>query len=749
VDSGVDILHPHLFFADGGAWSWLDLNGNARFDPGQDAVDLNRDGEGQPEEILRVLDATYVNFYNQESPENWDEQLQPRWDWLYADSNQDGQRNRGEAEGFEESDPAYGEPLFVADDADRDGRLELEERLIRLKTSKVREMNYNGISYRRGEEGNKALIRSTRHEGFQLSSHGTGVASILLGGQAPYHERLGLAPGAELLSFSNMSGAQEGDAEMIAFMEAAQEQGAILALHEWSDLFLAPHDGSTNLELAMDHLSAQGLSQVTPLGNMNRAQKHFEAHLKPGDDLEFSFEIDEEYWYEHPDYPNSLVLISLLWRSDQALGLHLQDPLGNEAQVPPEGAEIWLGEDLYLGAVFDHTPRGTRQLFIYIGQAEERPLPTGRWNLRIEGVEQADTLMARIGDYYSGWAVGIRWSQPVEDIRSMTHPSTADSAIGVAAYGGRHDLSELDGTRAGMLRNFSGRGPRLDGATVVDIAAPDDPFAAMAWTEENQMMGGGPSWFSTFGGTSGAGPHVAAALALLKERFPELNAQEREARILGSARQERLDPDHGALPNPHWGEGKLDIHAALFEHPAPQENQPPQLQMRLEGAPGAWIINCTSSQDPDGDPIWFRFDYDYDGRWDRDWQEEGRVTLPPAFDESAWVRVAVRDDHRGEMGGLIYLEAGPLPPQDLGVSDAGLAQDLGSSRDITLLGDLSIQQDLEQPLGEGDAGEDLEKQTSNEGCACHLSSGGSGPFFLLLLLFLLRLSRARAAPPRP
>ena len=98
------------------------------------------------------------------------------------------------------------------------------------------------------------------------------------------------------------------------------------------------------------------------------------------------------------------------------------------------------------------------------------------------GFAEADTVHARVADYYSSWGLGIAWEDPTLDVSSAVFPSTADSAIGVAAYGGRHDLPDFDGSRAGELRNYSGRGPRIDGAPVVDIAASDDPYAAMAAT---------------------------------------------------------------------------------------------------------------------------------------------------------------------------------------------------------------------------------------------------------------------------
>jgi hypothetical protein len=57
MDSGIDPFHPAFFRADGGLYSWLDVNGSGRFEPNVDAVDLDQDGAADADERLSFFDA--------------------------------------------------------------------------------------------------------------------------------------------------------------------------------------------------------------------------------------------------------------------------------------------------------------------------------------------------------------------------------------------------------------------------------------------------------------------------------------------------------------------------------------------------------------------------------------------------------------------------------------------------------------------------------------------------------------------
>src|SRR3989304_1254878 len=67
------------------------------------------------------------------------------------------------------------------------------------------------------------------------------------------------------------------------------------------------------------------------------------------------------------------------------------------------------------------------------------------------------------------------------------------------------------------LRHCRGRGPRVDGARKVDIAAPGNFDVFSIVSKDTFRPQGAYEWF---GGTSAAGPHVAGAVAVLLQSAP-------------------------------------------------------------------------------------------------------------------------------------------------------------------------------------------------------------------------------------
>lgn len=622
IDSGIDPTHPHFFRADGGIFDWLDINENGVFDAGTDGVDLNGDLELDRNERLRTLDGAAVHAGQ---TENADGEFQAHVDWLFADSNGDRARNVGQDSGFAEGDMAFGEPIFVIDDVDGDDTLDVGEHLLRLGSSKIRAIIDGDQVYTRGQN----LLASTQAENYPYAFHGTGVSSILLGGQEP-HTRRGVAPGADLLMYA----AADADllmqnfstSEQMLAIQDAQTRGASIVLHEWTDPFRAALDGSTLFDEVLSSSREQGIFHVTPVGNLNLSGKHRETVVSAGtarmtvdvpaatDAMAFDTFFGSLMWREHA--------ATLVLRSPSGALVTLDDANTNEIEP-----------GIYCELTKETTARGyTHAQFLVWNDAG--PLD-GQWTFEITGLPEAAAVVGRVTDYQTGWSAGVGWKSPTQDHGTIVFPSTSDASFGVAAFGGRWPLF---GSQPGEMRPYSGRGPRIDGAQAVKISAPDDPYAALSATSEFLDAGYERHWLTTFGGTSGAAPHAAGAAALLVQSG--VTAPDKIASALTlTARNTGLDATFGdVFPNDTTGFGRLDV-ARVFAVDADPDNLPPSLS-------GTAVVDLSavidvSATDPENDVLMFRYDVDYDGTFDTDWTAESAWSGPAGA--AKYAKVSVRD----------------------------------------------------------------------------------------------------------
>lgn len=720
IDQPVDVLHPHFFFADGGVFEWLDADNSGDFAPG-DAVLFDDATVGR----LQVLDGFFFDPVTDPTDwQNFDGLLDPRRDWLFADLNGDGIRNAGERDGFDDDSPSLGEPIFVVDDADGDGRLDPEEKLVMLGTSKVRQMWIEDQVYARGLNLARAAHVTERLD----ASHGTGVASILLGGQPGFHDRVGLAPGAEYVGYANVDEARMG----LVFADA-EERGAMLMLHEWSQPVGVVGDGGSVFERAMDAARERGMLQVCPLGNLNRAGKQIEVTAAPAVDL--TFRVGDGFFNGRQTVPFGLVQAHVAWAGGQApASIRVTPPDGAPVDLQLGGQPQPLGDDTFIATTFDRGGRGAGllNLLLFRGDGYSDPLPLGAWQVSIEGLPEGTVVHGRITDAWSGWSEGVGWTTPTLDRTSLTYPSTADSAIGVAAFGGRLDMRDFGDSDVGALRHYSGRGPRVDGARAVDITAPDDPLAAMATSPALEFPVGHSSGFAMFGGTSGAGPHVAATLALLHAAHPDWDADALEARLYASAERAELVPAAAELPDDAWGHGKLTLHGALYDVPPPSADRPPEAPAIAVDWQDGVVVAEASAVDPEGEALWYRWDVGYDGDWDADWSTTGQLVLADAAPgDRLTLRLAVRDPVGGAAALIATVEVPPEPVEppapDAQPADAASLTDGGVD------------------AAEGDAGEALlppvRAVDGADDCATRPGSAPRGLWLLALLLLGWRRRR--------
>jgi len=540
-DTGVDIFHPDLWDV-GGTYPWLDVNRNTRFDPGSDAVDLNRNGRADAGELLDLLDSGTAPG-NDPIFGTDDGVYRTTMDWLFNDANGNGWRDYGPLAGYTESNPCYGERLFLSDDGDHDDILEIGEVLLSLDKSKIRRtVLYTATGAVERVRGTNLI---TNPPDAEPGGHGTQVCSILAGGHVGLRRYTGVAPDSELLVAKWRD--PEGYNRYMEYVPWAAAKGAKVMLYEYGSWIQEFLDGSSNLEQALDAQAAQGIVQVAPAGNLAGGQKHAHVILSSGLVRPTHFGVPfgsgiTDGW------------ISVLWRApEDAVSVELAPPMGNPVVLP--GDNTWLalgGHNVW--SYRERSPRGTTRFDVMIDR-NGAPLRDGEWTLRLRNNRTSwIDVHAYVSDTFGQWAGGITFLDNTDEMYTLTSPATADSALAVGSYSTRGRTPGV----LGGLSFFSSQGPRIDSELTLDLAAPGHYDIVSASPVD--APGAGPGQYAWFGGTSGAAAHAAGAVALLLQKEPSLSAPQVTQRLGSTARE---DDYTGIVHNPRWGWGKIDVGAAL------------------------------------------------------------------------------------------------------------------------------------------------------------------------------------------
>ncbi len=678
VDTMVDVFHPAFFFADGGWYSWIDVDGDGVFTPGVDAVDLDGNGEAEPGEtgmLLRARPVDITSLAEATGPRR--SGFDPSLDWIYLDDNGNGRRDYGPTNGFDDSTPAFGEPLFVPDDVNGNGKLDPEERLVRLSTSKFRQIYVavDGPStfshvYRRGDDLTTVQADYTGGAyGYADGLHATGVLGIAAGGVAlPSRRWRGFAPDAEIVLGFGVTRAFTDPVMWVL------EQHPDIMLHEAALWTGTPLDGSDAWSQIIDSSSTDmDIANACPVGNIGGARKHAVVDVPP-EGAAFPVEV-----------PDSTRMVEVTFQSTSGgpLLVQMQEPGGATHALPDDGPTGMLsGGAGYFAVDTQITDRGTAVISVdlWADDAFTQPIPSGEWRFVVDGVSSTRTVHGFVSDSESGFALGAAFPSSIAaDANTVALPSVADDCISVGATPA-HVESEGEvysggGPEAlGEVRAYSARGPRIDGASVLDVTAPDNPWTPLPAGDIYPGFDPGafvaePASYFVFGGTSGAGAHLAGATALLAQ-----------VGIRGLAARQALrdgavaDGATGEVPNSDYGYGRLDVAGALG---IDGHGRAPSITLRAEPAEArageeVRLVAEAADADDAASSLELRWDDGYDGSWDTPYgASTARLLTQGDVPLRAKVRVRDPEGHVAEAAVLV-----PIPPpnvQDGGVSEDGVA----------------------------------------------------------------------------
>jgi len=339
-------------------------------------------------------------------------------------------------------------------------------------------------------------------------THGTHVMSIAAGGG--FAAPVGVAPKADLVFVELASRATAGLAnfgDSVAILEAVdfvtKQAGARPTVINLSmGKHGGPHDGSTLVEMALDHLvrSRPGLVIVNSAGNYYDKAIHTSGRLPEGERAVIDWIVNTadrtgnelEIWYP----------------GDDAFEVSVGRPNGRfSAGVgQDENLDIMVDGD-NVGRIY-HRSRDPNNGSNHIDIFLYATAPPGHWQVEIEGV--------RIDDgRFDAWIERDGGPQPNQ---SRLHRAQVNRrrTIGTIANGrktitvGAYD----DSVANGPVAAFSSSGPTRDGRLKPELAAPGVDILA---ARSRPLVVGNEPLTTTKSGASMAAPYVAGVVALMLE----------------------------------------------------------------------------------------------------------------------------------------------------------------------------------------------------------------------------------------
>jgi subtilisin family serine protease len=401
-------------------------------------------------------------------------------------------------------------------------------------------------------------ISRVRHIGID-PFHGTHVAGIAAGNGRPANNMgevrfVGVAPEADLVVVANTRGDGQdpgslGDSadtlDAIHYiLRIAERRGQAVAINLSQGDNLGPHDGTSLLEVGIEHLIAgPGRVLVKSAGNEGDKARHASGTLPESgvDDVRIAVaphknEVIVDIWYRGADRigvqiasPNATETTDALW------------PTLNTAVTLSNGNSVFVDADL------NDPGNGHHRTFIALQAGQMRSVEQGNWIFRLKGNGQWHAWIQLDPRATLGTPPHALFLSHLNRESTITIPGTSPAVIAVASY---VSSTRFTPANPGTLSGFSSHGPTLGRARAPWLAAPGEEITAPQPDDH----------FAERHGTSMAAAMVTGAVALMLQKCKTLTATDIRTRLKTSARS---DKDTEDVPNEKWGFGKLDVQKAL------------------------------------------------------------------------------------------------------------------------------------------------------------------------------------------
>ncbi len=339
-----------------------------------------------------------------------------------------------------------------------------------------------------------------------------------------------------------------------------------------------PHDGTLDMDVMLNALTGPGKIIVASSGNAGEDNMHGQLTLSGVTPQSMTLVIPA--YTRNPGAANDFLLFSGWYSGSTQMSVRITTPTGVIVGPVATGTNL-MGTNtadgwLNINNGTSLPSNGEHEIYIELYDANVNlPPKVGTWTFQFTPVVIGAN--GRVDMYLYDSQLGnagalAQWSAGLAFGGVVGSPGDADSIITVAAHTTKDCWEAIDGFNycwnphptLNAIASFSSQGPRRDGFLKPDISAPGfgvtSTLSIDAIPSTPLVAPDGVHWIQA--GTSMAAPHVTGGTALLLARSEWTNATPSviRARLKSTA---RADAFTGAVPNPTWGAGKLDLAAAL------------------------------------------------------------------------------------------------------------------------------------------------------------------------------------------